>query len=82
MENRNCFRENDRREAVTCRSLQLWPPYIVTSLSAYLTLNQNVKLMSGSGTNKIADYGDGSFQILFFSLFAALSELYSRVDVS
>ena len=38
--------------------------------------------MSGSGTNRIADYGDGGFQILFFSLFAALSELYSRVDVS
>ena len=38
--------------------------------------------MSGSGTNRIADYGDGGFQILFFSLFAALSELYSQVDMS
>ena len=38
--------------------------------------------MSGSGTNRIADYGDGGFQILFFSLFAALSELYSQVDSS
>ena len=38
--------------------------------------------MSGSGTNRIADYGDGGFQILFFSLFAVLSELYSQVDMS
>ena len=82
MENRNCFQENDRREAEIVQpplAASIYRDLVICLLNFEL---KNVKLMSGSGTNRIADDGDGGFQILFFSLFAALSELYSQVDVS